>query len=201
MFWDFRASIKLLLVILLSRVTSQHNMLCPGSPRLQHTTICHTLSPSPKGIVFKCSWTYCGSHYRFSSTTNSLLFFASLPFQFPLSAPSSSLLPSFSPFLYFSPLSPRPLLSPGGMRQARRLAVCAAVMAWAPYLRILWWCWGLFILFVGRYTTVTQHQQHQQHHMHIQTYTQLHQYFLLRNFLLFPLPHFDVWTAVVIKIL
>lgn len=33
------------------------------------------------------------------------------------------------PFLYFSSLSPRPLLSPGGMRQAGRFAVCAAVMA------------------------------------------------------------------------
>lgn len=54
----------------------------------------------------------------------------SLPFQFPLSALLPSLLPSFSPpFLYFSSLSPRPLLSPGGMRQAGRFAVCAAVMA------------------------------------------------------------------------
>lgn len=40
-------------------------------------------------------------------------------------------------FFHFSPLSHRPLLSPGGTRQAGRFSVCAAVMAWAPI-------WGAF---------------------------------------------------------
>lgn len=40
--------------------------------------------------------------------------------------------------LFLSLFSCRPLLSPGGMRQFWRLAVC--VMAWAPEMGILWWC-------------------------------------------------------------
>lgn len=123
----------------------------------------------------------------------------------PLSAPSPSLLPSFYPFLS---LSPRPLLSPGGMRRARRLAVCAAVMAWAPELRILWWCWGLFTQFVGPYTTVTQQQQQQ--HAHADIHIQAHSgeitalIFPTQDFFFWTFHitlHFDVGSVVVIKIL
>lgn len=153
-------------------------------PQLGHNSIYEALSPSPKAIAPKRS---C-----FPSTTSSLLFFSLFstflsPFPISPFGYFPSPLPSFPPFLYFSPLSPRPLPSPGGMRQSARVTVCAAVRAWAPQLRILWWCWGLFILFIGPHTTVTQHQhqQQQQHHMNIQQYTDRHTHNctnILRNF-------------------
>lgn len=78
-------------------------------PQLGHNSIYYTLSPSPKAIAPKCSWTQCSSCYQFPSTTNSLQFFSflhfSLFFQFPLLAISLLLsrhFPHFSislPFL------------------------------------------------------------------------------------------------------
>ena len=126
-------------------------------------------------------------------------------FQFPLSALlSSSLLPSLYPFLHFSPFSPQPLPSPGGMRQAGRLAVCAAVMAWAP-------CWGSFDG-VGDYSSCSLGRIRLSHSTSSSitcTYRRTHTGTHLKNnytnisysgiCYFFPLTHFDVGPAVVIK--
>lgn len=106
----------------LNRVMSQP--CWPRRPRLVYKKHLNQLTLSPS------------FNHRLSST-----FFA--PFQFRLSASTPSLLPSHPPspsnFTISLAFSCRPLLSPGGMRQFWRLAVC--VMAWAPEMRILWWCW------------------------------------------------------------
>lgn len=158
-------------------------------PRLPEAATEHYLlhlSPSSTGIVLKRTWTYCSAHYLVPSTTDRLLFFChfSHPVQFPPSAPSPSLLPSFSPIsLFLSPF----LLGPCCPR-----GVWDAVMAWALELRTLWWCWGLFFLFVGLYTSHTAAYTYTDIHIQAHSWKISALIFPTQENLFYPLPQFDV---------
>ena len=165
----------------------------PSPPFSPLDTIYCTLSPSPKGIVLKCSCLLQLTSSLPPSTDNSLLFFSprfSLPFQFSL---LNSLPPLFScHFTHFS--TSRPFL----------LSLCHPQGVWdrlgdSLYVPLSWPelpSWGSFdgvgdysSCSLGRIRLSHQQQQQQQHHMHIHSYTYWrtlekypHQCFLLRNF-------------------